>query len=170
MSHPYGNQLFFYVDTKFEIDPRLFASTSNMKFRRYPSSCFRIGTMRTDRHKRLYQYTYDASSYDSRTEWFRFWICSQEFKQILNSCFLASWINVNKKVQLDARVCRHLFTAESLYMFRAPQHPSLGALKTVTATSGIGHNTGVLWPIPEVAVIVFSTPDDGHRDARNRNM
>jgi len=50
--------------------------------------------------------------------------------------------NVNKKVQLDAKICRHLFTAKSLYMFRASQHPSSGALKTVTATSGIGHNTG----------------------------
>ena len=49
---------------------------------------------------------------------------------------------VNKKIQLDATVCRHLFTAKSLYMFRAPQHPSSGVLKTVTATSGIGHNTG----------------------------
>jgi len=27
-------------------------------------------------------------------------------------------------------------------MFRASQHPSSGALKTATATSGIGHNTG----------------------------
>src|SRR5215475_4808330 len=50
--------------------------------------------------------------------------------------------NVNKKVQLDATVCRHLFTAESLYMFRASQHPSSGVLKTVSATSGIGHDTG----------------------------
>ena len=91
---------------------------------------------------------------------------------ILNSWFRASWFNVNKKVQLDATVCRHLFTEKSLYTFRASQHPSSGALKTVTATSGIGHNTGtatsfqrgliiprwkevavpVLWPIPEVAV------------------
>jgi len=47
-----------------------------------------------------------------------------------------------KKVQLDATICRHLFTAKSLYMFRASQHPSSGVLKTVTATSGIGHNTG----------------------------
>jgi len=62
--------------------------------------------------------------------------------QILNSCFLASRINVNKNVQLDATVCRHLFTAKSLYMFRVSQYPSLGALKTVTAISGIGHNTG----------------------------
>ena len=50
--------------------------------------------------------------------------------------------NVNKKVQLDATVCRHLFTAKSLYMFRTSQHPSSAALKTVTAASGIGHNTG----------------------------
>jgi len=47
-----------------------------------------------------------------------------------------------KKVQLDATICRYLFTAKSLYMFRASQHPSLGVLQTVTATSGIGHNTG----------------------------
>jgi len=135
----------------------------------------------------------------------------------LNSWFLASWFNVNKKVQLDATVCRHLFTAKSLYMFRASKRPSSGAL---TATSGISHNIGaatffqcglvrtgpdqttleessctnimtnissnvvwsgqvltrprwnkvaapVLWPIPEVAVTVFSTPDDGRCDARN---
>jgi len=94
---------------------------------------------------------------------------------------------VNKKIQLDATVCRHLFTAESLYMFRASQRPSSGVLKTVTTTSGIGHNIGtatsfqrglirprwkevavpILRPIPEVAVTVFSTPDDGSCDARN---
>ena len=51
-------------------------------------------------------------------------------------------MNVNKKVQLDATICRHLFTAQSLYMFRASQHPSSGVLKTVTDTSGIGHNIG----------------------------
>ena len=49
---------------------------------------------------------------------------------------------VNKKVQLDATICRHLFTAKSLYMFWATQYLSSGELKTVTATSGIGHNTG----------------------------
>ena len=46
------------------------------------------------------------------------------------------------KVQPDATVCRYLFTAKSLYMFRVSQHPSSGVLKTVTATSGTGHNTG----------------------------
>ena len=46
------------------------------------------------------------------------------------------------KIQPDATVCRHLFTAKSLYMFRVSQHPSSGVLKTVTAASGTGHNTG----------------------------
>ena len=72
-------------------------------------------------------------------------------------------------------------------MFRASQHPSSGVLKTVCATSGIGHDTGTAtsfqrglirprWKevtvpvsrlIPEVADTVFSTPDDGCCDARN---
>ena len=46
------------------------------------------------------------------------------------------------KFQPDATVCRYLFTAKSLYMFRVSQYPSSGALKTVTAASGAGHNTG----------------------------
>ena len=46
------------------------------------------------------------------------------------------------KIQPDATVCRYLFTARSLYMFRVSQHPSSGVLKTVTAASGTGHNTG----------------------------
>jgi len=46
------------------------------------------------------------------------------------------------KIQLDPTVCRYLFTAKSLYMFRVSQHPSSGALKTVTAASGTGHNIG----------------------------
>ena len=55
---------------------------------------------------------------------------------VMNLCY------VNKRVQIDATVCRYLFTAKSFYMFRASQRPSSGALETVTATSGIGHNTG----------------------------
>jgi len=43
------------------------------------------------------------------------------------------------KIQPDAAVCRYLFTAKSLYMFRVSQHPSSGVLKTVTAASGTGH-------------------------------
>ena len=73
-------------------------------------------------------------------------------------------------------------------MFRVSQHPSSGVLKTVTATSGTGHavlysyflsnvarsdHVGkevavpVLWPVPEAAFTVFSTPDDGCCDTRN---
>jgi len=91
------------------------------------------------------------------------------------------------KIQLDERACTYLFTAKSLYMFRVSQHPSSGVLKTVNAASGTGHNTGtatslqrgkigprwrevavpVLWSVPEAAVTVFGTPDDGCCDARN---
>jgi len=46
------------------------------------------------------------------------------------------------KIQPDATVCRYLFTAKLLYMFRASQHQSSGVLKSVTAASGTGHNTG----------------------------
>ena len=46
------------------------------------------------------------------------------------------------KIQPDATVCRYLFTAKLLYMFRVSQHPSSGVLKTVNAASGRGHNTG----------------------------
>jgi len=46
------------------------------------------------------------------------------------------------KFQPDARVCRYLFTAKSLYMFRESQHPSSGVLKIVTAASGTGSNIG----------------------------
>ena len=46
------------------------------------------------------------------------------------------------KVLPDATVCRYLFTAKLLYMFRVSQHPSSGVLRTVTAAPGTGHNTG----------------------------
>jgi len=42
------------------------------------------------------------------------------------------------KIQPDATVCRYLFTAK----FRVSQHPTSGVLKTITAVSGTGHNTG----------------------------
>ena len=55
------------------------------------------------------------------------------------------------KIQPDATVCRYLFNAKSLYMFRVSQHPSSGVLKTVTAASGTGHDAGAAtspptWP------------------------
>jgi len=46
------------------------------------------------------------------------------------------------KIQPNATICRYLFTAKSLYMFQVSQHPSSGVLKTVTAASGTGLNTG----------------------------
>jgi len=77
-------------------------------------------------------------------------------------------------IQPDATVCRYLFTAKSLYMFRVSQHPSSGVLKTVTAATGTGKATAcrprwweVAVPVPEAAVAVFSTPDDGCCDTRN---
>jgi len=45
-------------------------------------------------------------------------------------------------VQPDATVCRYLFTAKLLYMFRVSQQPSSGVLKTVNAASSTGHNIG----------------------------
>jgi len=67
------------------------------------------------------------------------------------------------KIQLDATVCRYLFTAKSFYMFRVSQHPSSGVLKTVTAAYGTGHNIstatslqhGLIRTWREVAVPIF---------------
>ena len=47
------------------------------------------------------------------------------------------------KIQPDATVCRYLFTAKPLYMFRVSQHPSSGVLKTVTAAAGTGTATSL---------------------------
>ena len=74
--------------------------------------------------------------------------------------------HVNKKVQLDATVCRHLFTAQSLYMFRVSQYPSSGVLKTLSATSGIGHDAGTATSFHR-GLIRIGTPDDGCCDTRN---
>ena len=46
------------------------------------------------------------------------------------------------KIQPDATVCRYLFIAKLHYIFQVSQHPSSGVIKTVTAASGTGHNTG----------------------------
>ena len=51
--------------------------------------------------------------------------------------------NVNK----NPTRCKYLLTAKSLYMFRVSQHSSSGVLKTVTAASGTGHNTGTATPL-----------------------
>ena len=54
-------------------------------------------------------------------------------------CVRAIFSSVLIKLQPAATVCRYLFTAKSLYMFRVSQHPSSGVLKTVTAASSTGH-------------------------------
>ena len=66
------------------------------------------------------------------------------------------------KFQPDATARRYLFTAKSLYMFRVSQHPSSGVLKTVTATSGTGHNTGTATSLqrPDQATLEGSSCTD----------
>jgi len=55
------------------------------------------------------------------------------------------------KIQPVATVCRYLFTAKSLYMFRVSQHPSSAVLKTVTAASVTGHNIGTATSFQQLA-------------------
>jgi len=62
------------------------------------------------------------------------------------------------KIQPDATVCRYLFTAKLLYMFRVSQHPLSGTLKTVTVASGTGHNTGAATSLQRGLIGI---PDDG---------
>jgi len=53
--------------------------------------------------------------------------------------------------------------------------PIIRSTKTVTAASGTGHNIGtatsfqlsLISPVPEAAITVFSTPDDGCCDTRS---
>jgi len=59
------------------------------------------------------------------------------------------------KIQPDATLCRYLFTAKLLYMFRVSQHPSSGVLKTVTAASGTGHTTGTATSLRRGLILVF---------------
>jgi len=89
------------------------------------------------------------------------------FLGVLNTWFRASWFNVNKKVQLDATVCRHLFTATSLYMFRVSRthhqeyipQDSLTPIRIRPRWKEV--TVPLPWHTPEVADTVFSTPDDG---------
>jgi len=55
-------------------------------------------------------------------------------------------LTVNKN-PTDATVCRYLFTAKLLCIFRVSQHPSSGVLKTVPAASGTGHITCTATPL-----------------------
>ena len=56
------------------------------------------------------------------------------------------------QIEPDATVCKYLFTAKSLYMFRVSQHPSSGVLKTVTVTSGTGHNNSKATSLQRVPI------------------
>ena len=60
------------------------------------------------------------------------------------------------KIRPDATVYRYLFIAESLYMIRVSQRPSSGVLKTVTAASGTGHNTGTTTSLQSGPVVLSS--------------
>jgi len=59
----------------------------------------------------------------------------------------------------DATVCRYLFTAKLLYMFRVSQHPTLGGLKTVPAASGTGHTTCIATPLQRGLIGAASRSD-----------
>ena len=85
-----------------------------------------------------------------------------------------------EKYRVDATVCRYLFTAKLLYMFRVSQHPSSGVLKTTLQTPVEVIILVQLLPrnvacrprwgevaVPEAAVTVLSTPDDGCCYTRN---
>jgi len=62
------------------------------------------------------------------------------------------------KIQPDATVCRYLFTAKLLYMFRASQRPSSGVLKTVTAAFDTGHDTGTATSLQRGPTVPFGVP------------
>jgi len=64
------------------------------------------------------------------------------------------------KIQPDATVCRYLFTAKPLYMFRVSQHPSSGVPETVTAASGTGH-TRINWNELTVCVGLLTSDSNG---------
>jgi len=81
----------------------------------------------------------------------------------------------------------HIYLPQNHSTCFESNHPSSGVLKTVTAASGTGHIVGtptslqreqtwprwreiavpILWPVPEAAVTVYSTSDDGCGDIRN---
>ena len=63
----------------------------------------------------------------------------QELVPKLKTCLHKGSDYMSIKIQPDATVCRYLFPANSLNMFRVSQHPSSGVLNTVTAASGTGH-------------------------------
>ena len=72
------------------------------------------------------------------------WIVVYDGLTLCWCCLCAGVVSTElyvNKIPTDATVCRYLFTAKLLYMFRVSQHPSSGVLKTVPASSGTGHTT-----------------------------
>ena len=66
------------------------------------------------------------------------------------------------KIQQDATVCRYLFTASLLYMFRASIAPVIRSKKYCNCSLWYrSYYVTVQRPEPEAAVTVFCTPDDG---------
>ena len=86
--------------------------------------------------------------------------------------FLYPWFNALQlyinKIQQDATVCRYLFTAKSLYMFRVSIIPINLPPTWPKATLEEGC-AQVLRPVPEAAATVYCTPDDG-RDGRPKRV
>ena len=92
---------------------------------------------------------YFTAYIDSRGRWLRTFICANILPSKLRSSVYIARCNTSRKlifqyinkIQQDATVCRYLFTAKLLYMFRVSSHPSSGVHQTVTAASGTGHIT-----------------------------
>ena len=96
--------------------------------------------------------------------WSTFWRVSRSAKTnptytLLYSRFRASWLCINK-IQQDATVCRYLFTAKLLYMFRTSIAPIVRSTKNVTAAAFTGHSNGAT-TCTRGCSYSFCTPDDG---------
>ena len=77
------------------------------------------------------------------------------------------------KIPTDATVCRYLFTAKLLYMFRVSQKSSSGLIGTglyklvPIRPRRRGVALQVVLHVPKAAGTVFNTADDGCCDPRN---
>ena len=100
--------------------------------------------------------------------------CFRTTSLYFNYCIL---IRSNKMQQYAGIYLLQIYST----CFGCPSHPSSGEHKTVTAASGTGHSiwattflqrglirqrrrnvvSQILWPVPEAAVTVLCTPDDG---------
>ena len=103
--------------------------------------------------------------------------CFRHWQKLECVCVAVSLLNANAEVTrstYDSLLIKrsnltqqyadiYLLQSHSI-CFRASQHPSSGVIKTVTATSGIGHNTGTATSFQRGRL---RTPDDGCCDARN---